>query len=71
VFRATEKKFKSIEFETVDLTNPGGPGDKVAEQYGVQGPPFLVLLDGQGKVLWNGLPPFTREDLESLIRQYQ
>ena len=67
---ATKSKFRDVDFQTVDLTEPGGPGHETAEKYGISGIPHVVFLDGSGNVLFNSVPSQSAEGFEEEIKQF-
>lgn len=50
MFDATKRNFRNITFEAVNIDEQ----KDVAAQYGVRGIPHVVMLDGGGKVVYNG-----------------
>jgi thioredoxin-related protein len=70
VLAATKPKYRSIDFQTVDLTKRNGPNGEIAAQYGVRSLPTIILLDGNNNVLFKGTPPFDREGLAELFNRF-
>lgn len=50
MFDATKSKFRNITFQQLNLDEERAEGAK----YGVRGIPHIIMLDGGGKVLYNG-----------------
>ncbi len=68
---ATKNKFRDVNFETVDLTERGGPNSEIAARYGVKGIPYVVFLDSSGTEIYGANPPFEEAAFTALIKQYR
>lgn len=50
MFDATKSKFRDIQFQQINIDEQ----KDLAAQYGVRGIPHVVMLDGGGKVVYDG-----------------
>ena len=66
IFEAAAEKYPGVEFKSVDVDEYGA----MAEQYGVQSIPMVVLLDKDGNVLDENVGFMEAGDFDQLIEKY-
>jgi len=69
VFDATRSKFSDVNFEKVDVSEPGSHQDE-KQKYGVHGIPCVVFLDASGNTLYSGGPARDVDGFSQQIQQY-
>ena len=70
MFDATRSNVSGVNFEQLDVSEPGAHQDEKAK-YGVHGIPCVVFLDGSGNVLFSGGPVRSVEGFTQQIQQFQ
>lgn len=65
---ATKPKFRSVQFEEVNIDDQSQA--ELVQRYQVRGIPKLVFLDDRGQVLYNGGSPLDEANLTKLIGQF-
>lgn len=66
IFEAAAEKYQGVDFQSVDVDENGA----MAEQYGVQSIPMVVLLDKDGNVLDTNVGFMEAADFDQLIEKY-